>query len=256
MNERRPMRVLVAEDELLAREMLVQMLEELRAKEPELLEVVASVDSGPAALLACPSARPDLLLLDVQMPKLDGFEVLELLEPKIPTIFVTAYDEYAVRAFEAQAVDYLLKPYSAERLERALRRAAERLGAPSAETLDSLRARTRPPGTYLERIAIKDGTEISVLPVPELAWVRSEDDYIRIAGRGREWLKHQSLQSLEESLDPTHFVRIHRTCLVNVARVARVEPETRDRFWVVLDDGTMLPASRQGEKRLRETLGL
>lgn len=248
MNES-TLRVVVADDEPLARELLCEMLSELGG-----VHIVEQCDNGLAAVRACQVHSPDLIFLDVQMPKLDGFEVLEVLDQPVPVVFVTAYDEYAVRAFEKEAVDYLLKPFSKERLEKALQK-WRRFGGRSSGT-PGLAAEARPPGTYVERIAVKEGSDIGVIPVQELEWVRSEDDYIRLASRGREWLKHQSLQSLEESLNPSWFVRIHRTCLVNASLVTKVEPETRDRFWVFLKDGTMLPASRPGEKRLREVLGI
>ncbi len=244
------LKAVIADDEPLAREVLAEYLTAHGD-----IEVVASCSNGLEAVKAVAEHRPDLLLLDIEMPKLDGFEVLELLDHPVAVVIVTAFDAYAVRAFEADAVDYLLKPYSAERLARALERV--RRHKPSAPLpVGALRHALRPEQPHLDRVAVKDGAEIAVIACADLDWVRSEDDYVRLCAKGREWLKHQSLASLEESLDSASFVRIHRTCIVNVTRVARVEAETRDRFSVVLLDGRRLPASRQGEKRLRETLGI
>ncbi len=244
------LRIVLADDEPLARELLLELLAEQAGT-----QVVAVCTNGFEAVRAVAEHRPDLLLLDIEMPKLDGFEVLELLEQPTAVVFVTAYDAYAVKAFEAAAVDYLLKPFSGARLAQALERVRRALPGTAPEP-SALRQALQRESALLERVAVKDGAEIAIIPVGELDWVRSEDDYIRLRSREREWLKHQSLSSLEQSLDPKHFVRIHRTCLVNVSRVVRVEPETRDRYLVVLRDGTVLAASRQGEKRLRETLGL
>jgi two-component system LytT family response regulator len=247
-----PLRLLVAEDEPLARQLLLDLL----AEQPG-VEVVAVAENGLEALRLAEQHAPDALLLDVEMPKLDGFEVLELLEAPPPVVFVTAYDAYAVRAFEKAALDYLQKPLRAERLEEALERVrslvTQRRAAPSGAPLERPR---RSGAELLTRIAVKDGADVAVIPVEALEWARSEDDYVLLSSGGRTWLKHQSLTSLEQSLDPRLFVRIHRTCLVNSAVVVRIEPETRDRFWVQVAGGALLPASRQGEKRLRGVLGL
>jgi two-component system LytT family response regulator len=243
----------VAEDEPLVREMFLELLAELPG-----VRVVAACKDGLEAVLAVQAHAPDVLFLDVEMPKLDGFEVLGLLDRPVSVVFVTAYDSYAVRAFEAAAIDYLLKPFGIERLAQSLDRvrAARRQGRMASAPGERLRKTARPEAPWVDRLAVKDGSEIGVIPVEELRFARSEDDYVRLGTKKREWLKHQALSALEESLNPSMFVRIHRTCIVNVACVTRVEAETRDRFSVFLDDGTSLPASRQGERRLREVLGL
>lgn len=249
-----PLRAVVAEDEPLIRELFLEQLAELGG-----VEVVATCKDGLEAVRATQQHAPEVLFLDISMPKLDGFEVLELLEPGVSVVFVTAYDQHAVRAFEAAAVDYLLKPVSSERLAKAVARVrldrARKDAAPRPSS-DELRHGARPENVWLDRLAVKDGSEIGVIPVRELRFARSEDDYVRLGANGREWLKHQTLGALEASLDPASFVRIHRTCMVNVAFVTRIEAETRDRFVVFLSDGTTLPASRPGERRLREVLGL
>lgn len=246
-----PLRVLVAEDEPLARDYLLGLL----AKRPG-VSVVAVCRNGLEAVRALAEHRPDLALLDIEMPKLDAFEVLELAEHPVAVVFVTAYDEHAVRAFEAEAVDYVLKPFSAERLGAALDRAARRLETAPPLDPGTLRRAARPEAPALDRLAIKDGPEITLVSLDQIDYVRAEDDYVCIHAAGREHLKHQTLASLEASLDPRRFVRIHRSCLVNVQRVRRIEPETRDRFSVHLADGTVLGASRSGEQRLRAVLGL
>ncbi len=245
-----PLRVLIVDDEELAR----QYLRELLRAHPQ-VTVVGECRNGFEAVKAVQEHAPDLVFLDIQMPKLDGFEVLELLEPAPAVVFVTAYDEYALKAFEVHAVDYLLKPFTPERLADALTRV--RPGAPDATplpTAQALAAEARPPEVGLSRVVVKDGARIVVIPVAKLDYVEAQDDYIALHSEGESWLKHQSITSLEQGLDPTRFLRIHRSVLVNVERIERVEPHGRDTRLATLQDGTELPVSRAGYKRLRSLL--
>jgi two-component system LytT family response regulator len=218
--------------------------------------VVGEAKNGLEALELVKAHAPDLLLLDVQMPKLDGFEVLGLLSPEIAVVFTTAFDEYAVRAFEVHAVDYLLKPFSAERFAQALVRAERRLGETRGVAAPVLAAAARAPGSFLERLVIRDGAEILIVPVPDIDYVRGQDDYIEVFHGQRSALTQQTLQSLETSLDPRQFVRVHRSYLLNVGRVARIEPWGQGSKMAVLHDGRQVPISRSGEARLRAALGL
>jgi two-component system LytT family response regulator len=194
------------------------------------------------------------VFLDVQMPKLDGFEVLELIDPGPAIVFVTAYDEYAMRAFDAHAVDYLLKPFSAERFERALERAklrvSERRPLP-AEVVPGARA----PGEHPQRIVVKDGTRVHVIPIEKLDYVQAQDDYVALHSGGKSYLKQQPIASLEAILDPTRFVRIHRSAIVNLERVERIEPYGKDSRIAILTGGGRLPVSRSGYTRLLEAMG-
>jgi len=168
-------------------------------------------------------------------------------------IFVTAYDQYALRAFEAHAVDYLLKPFGADRLKVALERTKERLGGklpPPAE----LAAAARPPAQYLERIVVKDGSRVHIIPVAKLDYAEAQDDYVALAVEGKKHLKQQTLSNLEKGLDPERFLRIHRSYIVNLDRLGKVEPYGKDTHVVVLTTGTQLPVSRSGYARLREIL--
>ena len=241
-------RVIVVDDEELARKMLLECL----SAHPE-IEVVAECANGFEAVKAVTELKPDLIFLDIQMPKLDGFEVLELIGTDRPVIFATAYDEYALKAFEIHAVDYLLKPFPAERFETALQRAKQRLGGnmpPPAELAQSARA----PQHYLERIAVRDGSRVYVIPVTKLEYAEAQDDYVALCSEGKKHLKQQTISSLEAALDPQRFVRIHRSYIVNVERVTKIEPYSKDNHVVVLAGGTQLPVSRSGYARLREFL--
>ncbi|HEY3668241.1 MAG TPA: LytTR family DNA-binding domain-containing protein [Polyangiaceae bacterium] len=246
-----PRRVLVVDDEEPARRLLAEYL---RARSG--WRVVAEAKNGLEALQLAKEHQPDLLLLDVQMPKLDGFEVLGLLAPEVAVIFTTAFNAYAVRAFEVHAVDYLLKPFSAERLAQALTRAEKRLGELRSLAAPELARAARSPGSYLERLVIRDGAEIRIIAVPAIDFVRGQDDYVEVSHDARSSLTQQTLQSLEASLDPRQFVRVHRSYLLNVGRVARIEPWGQGSKMAILHDGRTVPISRAGEARLRTALGL
>jgi two-component system LytT family response regulator len=238
----------IIDDEELARMLLREYLE----SSPD-IEILAECSNGFEAVKAVAEHKPDLVFLDVQMPKLDGFEVLELIDGPIAVIFVTAYDQYAIRAFDAHAVDYLLKPFSLERFQAALERARRRLGEhgpPAAE----LAAAARPEREYLERLVVKDGPRVHIIPVDRLDYAEAQDDYVSLHSQSKNYLKQQTISSLEAALDPRRFVRIHRSYLVNLERVARIEPYTKDSRLAVLTDGTQLAVSRAGYERLKALL--
>ena len=242
-------RVIIVDDEELARQVIREML----AAHPE-VEVMAECSNGFDAVRLVAELKPDLIFLDIQMPKLDGFEVLELIGDEFAVIFATAYDEHALRAFEFHAVDYLLKPFRAERFEAALDRARERIGKKMASSPVELSASSRVPGQYAERIVVKDGTRVQIIPVSKLDYAEAQDDYVALAAQGKKHLKQQTISSLEAALDPKNFVRIHRSYVVNLERVTRLEPYGKDTHVVTLIDGTRLPVSRAGYTRLKDFL--
>jgi two-component system, LytTR family, response regulator len=240
----------IVDDEELAR----TYLRELLKAHPE-IRIAAECANGFEAVKAVAETAPDLLFLDVQMPKLDGFEVLELLDAeRAPAvIFVTAYDQYAMRAFDAHAVDYLLKPFDAVRLQRALDRARQRVGARRVPR--EAAAAARPPGERPQRIVVKDGARVHVIPIAKLDYVEAQDDYVALHSDGRNYLKQQPISEIEAMLDPATFVRIHRSAIVNLERVARIEPYGKESRIAILNDGTRLPVSRSGYGRLLEAMG-
>ena len=248
MSKTERLRTLVVDDEELAR----KVLRELLLIHPE-VEVVAECKNGLEAVKAVSEHRPDLLFLDVQMPKLTGFDVLELIGPGIPVIFVTAYDEYAMKAFEVHAVDYLLKPVGKDRLAAALARVHARTGRKLPSPAD-LAATARPAGQFAERLVVKDGTRVTLIPVLKLDYAEAQDDYVALASEGKKHLKQQTIASLEASLDPKQFVRIHRSYVVNLERVVRIEPYGKDSRVAVLGSGARLPVSRAGYARLQALL--
>lgn len=329
------LRIIIVDDEMLARQVLREHLVSQAG-----VDIVAECANGFEAVKAITEQHPDLVFLDVQMPKLDGFEVLELIGRTVPVIFVTAYDEFAVRAFEVHAVDYLLKPFSGDRIVEALGRAKARIvppataagtvgaagvsagspagagvpaqagcgsgaearagagagygagasagvgatmgdgmtpaagaggiggapapfgvsqahamaGMPMTPPAAQLRAEARPSSGPLERILIRDGSRVHVIPVNDVDFVQAQDDYVCFHAGGKQYLKEQPLAEVEASLNQARFVRIHRSYLLNVDRLARVEPLTKDSRLAILKDGRKLPLSRAGFQRLNALL--
>jgi two-component system LytT family response regulator len=246
------LRVVIADDEELAR----RVLREYLRTETD-IEVVAECANGFEAVKAVNELKPDLVFLDVQMPKLDGFEVIELIDSAAAVVFVTAFDRYAMRAFDAAAVDYLLKPYSAERFRASLERVRARMreAKPAAALAPDLRLASRAPGDHVERIVVKDGSKVHVIPAGKLDYAEAQDDYVALRSDGRVWLKQQTISGLEAALDPRRFIRLHRSYLVNVERIARIDANTKDTWLAVLTDGTKIPVSRGGYARFREIVG-
>ena len=239
---------LIVDDEELAR----HVIRELLTSHTE-IKVLAECANGFEAVKAFAEHKPDLVFLDVQMPKLTGFDVLELIGENACVIFTTAYDQYAMCAFEVHAVDYLLKPIAKQRLEEALEHAKRRLGdkMPSGQQLAES---ARPPQQFLERVVVKDGTRVTLIPIAKLDYVEAQDDYVALASQGKKHLKQQTIASLEACLDPKSFVRIHRSYIVNLERVARIEPYGKDSRLAILSDGVRLPVSRAGYARLQALL--
>lgn len=250
MSANRKWKALIVDDEELARKLLREML----ASHPE-IEIVGECGNGMEAVKAVAEHEPELLFLDVQMPKLSGFDVLELVDPAgLAVIFVTAFDQYAMKAFDVHAVDYLLKPYSKERFEAALERAKSQK-AEKAPDAAALAATARPAGQFLERIVVKDGTKVTLVPTAKLDYVEALDDYVSLATEGKKLLKQQTISSMEAALDPAVFVRIHRSFVVNFERVSRIEPYGKESKVAVLGNGVKLPVSRAGYERLRKVMG-
>jgi two-component system LytT family response regulator len=243
------LRVILVDDEELAR----ALLRELLGAHAD-IEIIAECGNGFEAVKAVTEKKPDLLLLDIQMPKLDGFDVLELIGGDVPVIFVTAYDQYAIKAFQVHAVDYLLKPFGAERLAEGLARARARIAAREALPAKALVADARAARTPLERILIRDRSDVHVIPVAKIDYIESQDDYVSLKVGDRRLLKEQTLSELEQLLDPGRFVRIHRRYLLNVSRLARIEQAVTESRVAILSDGTELPISRSGYAKLREIL--
>lgn len=238
-------RTLIAEDEPLARERIRSLLE----SEPD-IEIVAECGDGRTAVAAIREHDPDLVFLDVNMPELGGFEVIREIGPESmpPVVFVTAYDQFAVRAFDAHALDYVLKPFDEDRFRVAVDRARQAMNRPAPELrldrhlADLLEGLQRP--RYLERLAVKSGGKIVLLRTDEVSWIGAEGNYARLHAGKKSYLMRETMTALESKLDPDRFLRIHRSTIVGADAIAELEPLFQGDYVVVLRDGTRLTSSR------------
>lgn len=250
------LRALVVDDEPLARGLLVEML----AGEPD-VEVAGECGDGVAAVEQILAHPPDLVFLDVQMPGLDGFGVVEAVgADRMPaTIFVTAYDQYALRAFDANALDYLLKPFDEERLARTLDRVRRRLGAPADEVarrvtalLQAVQERRR----YAPRLVVRDGVRTRLIPVDRIVWIEAEGKQARVHLAGESHLATGGIGAVEAQLDPEQFVRVHRSAIVRIDQIQEIQPWFEGEYVLLMPGGAQITTSAAYRSRLRELLGL
>ncbi|MEJ6004944.1 LytTR family DNA-binding domain-containing protein [Paucibacter sp. AS339] len=238
---------LIVDDESLARRLLREFL-----KPHADIEVIGECDNGFAAVQALtdpdPVRRPDLLFLDIQMPQLSGLEVLALSGREHGVIFTTAYDQYALKAFDLHAVDYLLKPFSQERFDEALAQARKQMQLVSPGLQQVL---AEPAPQRLDRILLRERQQVHVLPLDSVLCVEAEDDYIRIHTAERSYLKTQRLSDLQDSLDPARFVRVHRSWLINLDHLRGLERQGKDQLHALLTQGLRVPISRAGHERIK-----
>ena len=244
-------RVLIIEDETPARELIKYML-----KDHPGIEVIGECADGFCGAREIKEKHPDLIFLDIQMPKLTGFELLEVLDEKPEVIFTTAFDQYAIRAFEMNAVDYLLKPYSKERFDGALAKAVSRIGKETQEPdrVEKLVTAVTEAEGYLTRIVFRKGAGIKIIPLNMISYLASEDDYVMIYYNEGKALKPKTMKYYEDHLPPSLFMRVHRSYMVNIEQITRLEPYSKDNYVAVLKSGEKIPVSRTGYKMLREKL--
>jgi two-component system LytT family response regulator len=244
-------RVLIIEDEAPARDLIKFMLRD----HPE-IEVTGECGDGFCGVREIKEKHPDLIFLDIQMPKLTGFELLEVLDERPEVIFTTAFDQYAIRAFELNAVDYLLKPFSRERFDDALAKAISRISKEEHEPdkIDRLVTTATEAEGYLTRIVFRKGAGIKIIPLNMISYLAAEDDYVMIYYSEGKALKPKTMKYYEEHLPPSLFIRVHRSYMVNVEHITRLEPYSKDNYVAVLKSGEKIPVSRAGYKMLREKL--
>lgn len=249
-----PLCAVIVDDEPLARERIRTLLTDY----PEWV-VAAECGDGLDAVQAIGREQPDLVFLDIQMPELDGFEVLEALGPSSAPaiIFITAFDEFALRAFEVSAVDYLLKPIDPSHFQQALGRARARLGQtprdPSLQ-LEQLMRFWREQQGLASRFVVRDGGKISFVKVKDVDWIDAAGNYIRLHADGRVYLVRDTMKAVEARLDPAFFIRVHRSAIVNIDRVSALEPYFHGEYVVIMRDGSKLTSSRSHSERLRALL--
>ncbi|MCB0819328.1 MAG: response regulator [Bacteroidetes bacterium] len=247
-------KVIIVDDESLARKLVKSFLADHAD-----IEIMDECANGFDAMKAIQKHKPDLVFLDVQMPKLDGFELLELLDPAPEIIFTTAFDQYAIKAFDKSAVDYLLKPFDKVRFSRAISKFRERQSNKipaqvnsNNKLLDTIQSEQE----EIERIAVKSGSEIRIIPINNIRYLEAYDDYVKIFTPDDMFLKKQTLSYYEQVLPQEQFVRIHRSVLLNIQELNRIEQAEKENHWVILKDQTRLNVSRSGYQKLRQSLNL
>lgn len=241
-------KTVLIDDEPLARELVREYLQAY----PQ-IEVVAECNDGFEGLKAIQQHQPDLLFLDIQMPKINGFEMLELVDKLPCVIFTTAFEEYAIRAFEVNAIDYLLKPFSRERFDKALQKMLERKTEVSQELLD---AAGRELPTQHNRVVVKINGRIKIIPVQDIHYLEAADDYVKIVTQEGAFLKNKTMAFFEKTLDAQQFIRVHRSYILNVSQITRLDPYEKETYLAVLKSGSKILVSKTGYPRLKEVLGL
>jgi two-component system, LytTR family, response regulator len=242
-------KTILIDDEPLARSITREYLQSY----PQ-IEVVQECNDGFEGVKAIAIHKPDLIFLDIQMPKINGFEMLELLDPCPPVIFTTAFDEYAIKAFEAHAIDYLLKPFSKDRFDKALQKwlAQRQQENPVAKALPE---EVRQPEER-NRVVVREGGNIRIIPVQEIQYIEAYDDYVKIYTAKEMFLKKKTMGFYENILDPAQFVRVHRSYLIQLSQLTRIEPFEKDSHVALLKSGIRIPLSKSGYAKLKLTLGL
>jgi len=246
-------KAVIIEDEMPARELLKAYL----AKERD-IEIAEECENGFEGIKAIAKHHPDLIFLDVQMPKLTGFEMLELLDEFPQIIFTTAYDQYAIKAFELNAVDYLMKPFSKERFSQAIEKARKRISDKenSEATVKTLVKKVKEEAGTIDRIFVKTGSRIDVIPVSEIIRIDAQDDYAEIITKNKSYLKKETMNFLEKNLPRANFIRVHRSSIINSDYMEKIEKYGKESYIVVLKDGSRVNVSKSRIKELRNTLGI
>jgi len=242
-------KAIIIEDEELGRLLIKNYL-----KQQEEIEIIAECENGFEGIKAIQELKPDLVFLDIQMPKLNGFEMLEILDDKPEIIFTTAYNQYAIQAFELNAIDYLLKPFSKERLLEALQKAIKRIHSLEPVNENVHKLTLHPIDEIIERVVVKSNTKISVIPVEKIRYIEAQDDYVMIYTTEGKHLKQSTMKYFEQHLDPNNFMRVHRSYIIRFDQVVQLEPYGKDSYIAKLKDGPAVPISKSGFKSLKEKL--
>jgi two-component system LytT family response regulator len=244
-------RIVIIDDEAPAREIIKHYL-----KEVDSIEVIAECADGFSGLKSISTMKPDLVFLDIQMPRLTGIELIEVLTEKPEIIFTTAYDQFALRAFELNAVDYLMKPFPKRRFLEAVKKAIDKIRSGKGNIGPASLLLTKKPESYtpVNRVVVRKGNAINLIPVEQIKYVEAQDDYVMIYHSAGKALKQQTMKFYEENLSKADFLRIHRSYIVKVEEIKRIEPYGKDNYIAILQSGDKLPVSRAGYKHLKEEL--
>ncbi|MGZ3863207.1 MAG: LytR/AlgR family response regulator transcription factor [Bacteroidia bacterium] len=241
---------IIIDDEPLARSIVKEYLQQHKN-----INVLHECNDGFEGVKAIAQYKPDLVFLDIQMPKITGFEMLELIDNPPAVIFTTAFDEYAIKAFEAHAVDYLLKPFSKERFDKAIEKSLEQINNAKTNPVQALENIIKQPEEQT-RVVVKNGTNIKIIPVGEINYIEAYDDYVKIFTKDGYSLKKKTMNYFEQTFDPKQFVRVHRSYLVQVAQITKIEVLEKDSHIALLKSGAKVPLSKNGYAKLKEVLGL
>jgi two-component system, LytTR family, response regulator len=245
-------RVIIIDDEPLARSIVKEYLSEFSQ-----FELIAECNDGFQGVKAIMQWQPDLIFLDIQMPKINGFEMLELVESAPAVIFTTAFDEYAIKAFETYAIDYLLKPFTKERFQKALNKFLDQTNIQKQKdaTNNLLYSGSSNP-TPVDRVVVKTGGKIKIIPIHEILYFEASDDYVKIKTREGVYLKNKTMGYFENTLPAALFVRTHRSYIINVQEITRIDPYEKENHLAILKSGDRVPVSKTGYPKLRQVLGL
>lgn len=244
------MKAIIIDDEPLARSIVKEYLQAW----PQ-IEVVQECNDGFEGIKAIIQHQPELIFLDIQMPKINGFEMLELVDQPPAVIFTTAFDEYAIKAFESHAIDYLLKPFSKERFDKAMEKFTER-NTPSKQNTQALLETASEQPQQSQRIVVKTGTKIKIIPADEIHYLEAADDYVKIHTKDGAFLKNKTMSYFEKVLNPQQFVRTHRSYLVNVQLITRIDPYEKESYTALLKTGAQVSISKTGYVKLKQVLGI
>jgi two-component system LytT family response regulator len=244
-------KVVIIDDEPLARSIIVEYLQQNPS-----IEIAAECNDGFQGVKAIMQHKPDLIFLDIQMPKINGFEMLELLDSTPSVIFTTAFDEYAIKAFEANAIDYLLKPFSKERFDLAIKKWNEKKNTSSEKNIQSLLENTTKQPDERNRIVVKNGSDIRIVSMADVMYIEAYDDYVKIFTKDTYYLKKKTMNYYEQMLDSSQFFRTHRSFIINLQELTKIEPLEKNTYVVLLKNGKKIPLSRTGYSKLKETLGV
>jgi two-component system LytT family response regulator len=246
------MKAIIIDDEPLARLIVKEYLQSYKE-----IEIVTECGDGFEGLKAIQQYQPDLIFLDVQMPKITGFEMLELIDQPVAVIFTTAYDEYAIKAFEANAIDYLLKPFGKDRFDKAIQKFKEQQNSNKIKEIPEMLLQTAAnSAAQSNRVVVKSGNKIKIIPAIDILYLEAADDYVKIHTKEGSFLKNKTMSYFEDTLDPALFVRCHRSYIINVQEVTRIDQNEKDSHIVLLRSGIKIPVSRNGYTKLKIVLGL
>jgi two-component system LytT family response regulator len=244
-------KVILIDDEPLACEIIRTYL-----KHFDDMILVQECSDGFEGVKAIQQHQPDLIFLDIQMPKINGFEMLELLETKPSVIFITAYDSYAIKAFEANAVDYLLKPVAEQRFREAVLKWKSKVAPTAPKQIESMLNTMSATTSQQNRIVVKTGNKVKIIAVHDVHFIEADDDFVKVTTAEGAFLKNKTLSFYDQTLDPQQFVRVHRSFIVQVNQITKIEPYQKESHLAILRDGKQIPVSKTGYTRLKEVLGI